>query len=115
MLPDRVSNPGPLTYESGALLIVLRGQAYTHGYNNTLCRETTSQVLWHLEIPRVWNNTTEKPEQKKTTSWTPNDQATDKTLSSPNQLKYINKLHVGPITEPDARPTGVQLKREAKL
>ena len=25
MLPDRVSNPGPLTYESGALLIALRG------------------------------------------------------------------------------------------
>ena len=27
MLPDRVSNPGPLTYESGALPIVLRGPA----------------------------------------------------------------------------------------
>ena len=27
MLPDRVSNPGPLTYESGALLIALRGPA----------------------------------------------------------------------------------------
>ena len=25
MWPDRVSNPGPLTYESGALPIVLRG------------------------------------------------------------------------------------------
>ena len=24
MLPDRVSNPGPLTYESGALPIALR-------------------------------------------------------------------------------------------
>ena len=24
MLPDRVSNPGPLTYESGALRIALR-------------------------------------------------------------------------------------------
>ena len=29
MLPDRVSNPGPLTYESGALRIVLRGPAIT--------------------------------------------------------------------------------------
>ena len=29
MWPDRVSNPGPLTYESGALPIALRGQAYT--------------------------------------------------------------------------------------
>ena len=30
MLPDRVSNPGPLTYESGALPIALRGPAITH-------------------------------------------------------------------------------------
>ena len=27
MLADRVSNPGPLTYESGALPIALRGPA----------------------------------------------------------------------------------------
>ena len=27
MLPDRVSNPGPLTYESGALPIALRRPA----------------------------------------------------------------------------------------
>ena len=27
MLPDRISNPGPLTYESGALPIALRGPA----------------------------------------------------------------------------------------
>ena len=27
MLPDRVSNPGPLTYESGALPIELHGPA----------------------------------------------------------------------------------------
>ena len=27
MLPDRVSNPGPLTYESGAQPIALRGPA----------------------------------------------------------------------------------------
>ena len=27
MLPDWVSNPGPLTYESGALLIALHGPA----------------------------------------------------------------------------------------
>ena len=31
MLPDRVSNPGPLTYESGALPIALRGPALTSG------------------------------------------------------------------------------------
>ena len=33
MLPDRVSNPGPLTYESGALPIALRGPAYSR-YNS---------------------------------------------------------------------------------
>ena len=27
MLPDRVSNPGPLAYQSGALPIALRGPA----------------------------------------------------------------------------------------
>ena len=31
MLPDRVSNPGPLTYQSGALPIALRGPAYSKG------------------------------------------------------------------------------------
>ena len=31
MLPDRVSNPGPLTYESGAQPIALRGQAAVFG------------------------------------------------------------------------------------
>ena len=31
MLPDRVSNPGPLTYESGALPIALRGPAHNSG------------------------------------------------------------------------------------
>ena len=29
MFPDRVSNPGPLTYESGALPNALRGPAQT--------------------------------------------------------------------------------------
>ena len=33
MLPDRVSNPGPLTYESGALPIALRGPASKMGNN----------------------------------------------------------------------------------
>ena len=34
MLPDRVSNPGPLTYESGALSIALRGPAILLGFLN---------------------------------------------------------------------------------
>ena len=32
MLPDQVSNPGPLTYESGALPIALRGPAFSLSY-----------------------------------------------------------------------------------
>ena len=31
MLPDRVSNPGPLTYKSGALPTALSGPALTSG------------------------------------------------------------------------------------
>ena len=34
MLPDRVSNPGPLTYESGALPSALRGPAGPLGKKN---------------------------------------------------------------------------------
>ena len=33
MLPDRVSNPGPLTYESAALPIALRGQLVKGGFD----------------------------------------------------------------------------------
>ena len=40
MLPDRVSNPGPLTYASGVLPIVIRGPALQLStvlfYNNQL-------------------------------------------------------------------------------
>ena len=34
MLPDRVLNPGPLTYESGALPIALRGPAHVVWYES---------------------------------------------------------------------------------
>ena len=39
MLPDRVSNPGPLTYESGALPIVLRGPAIAVNENTGMFSE----------------------------------------------------------------------------
>ena len=42
MLPDRVSNPGPLTYESGALLIALRGPAYA--YSTVISMQNTVKV-----------------------------------------------------------------------
>ena len=38
MLPDRISNPGPLTYESGALPIALRGPASTRGKYDFFCK-----------------------------------------------------------------------------
>ena len=43
MLPDRVSNPGPLTYGSGALPIALRGPA-TIKYK---------KESWHRRITRT--------------------------------------------------------------
>ena len=45
MLPDRVSNPGPLTYESDALLIALCGPAgSTLKGKNFLRGEQTFQI-----------------------------------------------------------------------
>ena len=43
MLPDRVSNPGPLAYESGALPIALRGPA-TQGEHLVLVGDLIKQV-----------------------------------------------------------------------
>ena len=44
ILPDRVSNPGPLTYESGALPIALRGPV---GF-----LETTGNILGYIYFPQ---------------------------------------------------------------
>ena len=43
MLPDQVSNPGPLTYESGALPIALRGPARRRDANRK--SETLSPLV----------------------------------------------------------------------
>ena len=48
MLPDRVSNPGPPTYESGALPIALRGPAWPKcllGDNMRTCSDCTGIVV----------------------------------------------------------------------
>ena len=45
MLPDRVSNPGPLTYESGALPIALRGLARSAVRNICSCRLNVKVAL----------------------------------------------------------------------
>ena len=42
MLPDRVSNPGPLTYESGALPIALRGPA---NFGRELPKEPSCEII----------------------------------------------------------------------
>ena len=41
MLPDRVSNPGPLTYESGVLPIALRDPALITEYSEDLYTGTS--------------------------------------------------------------------------
>ena len=50
MLSDRVSNPGPLTYESGALPIALRGPAVS--YWRKYVHEVLVNRLGGLSLPR---------------------------------------------------------------
>ena len=45
MLPDRVSNPGPLTYESGALPIALRGPAKKRTKGNNFINNRATMAL----------------------------------------------------------------------
>ena len=45
MLPDRVSNPGPLTYESGALPIALHGPAKIRGGT-----EDNSKIIFLISL-----------------------------------------------------------------
>ena len=53
MLPDRVSNPGPLTYESGALPIALHGPATTSLVNETLKFQTLiSQICQYFLLKK---------------------------------------------------------------
>ena len=53
MLPDQVSNPGPLTYESGALPIALRGPAKFQVASHLQCKERgmlLSNYKWDVDI-----------------------------------------------------------------
>ena len=45
MLPDRILNPGSLTYESGALPIALRGPCGQRIPQSLLTRNSTTQIL----------------------------------------------------------------------
>ena len=52
MLPDRVSNPGPLTYESGVLPIALRGPASLY-VDHTFHRRVYEEIyqLFSISTP----------------------------------------------------------------
>ena len=54
MLPDRVSNPGPLTYESGSLPIALRDPANLDWINNQAC--SLSQNIYVITNVFITNN-----------------------------------------------------------
>ena len=57
MLPDRVSNPGPLTYESGALPIALRGPTQEF---DIFCNDCLDALLTSLSdvygLYKMFNN-----------------------------------------------------------
>ena len=53
MLPDRVSNPGPLTYESGALPIALRSPAMIIvNIRCGTCYSLLEARRWHLRTKK---------------------------------------------------------------
>ena len=56
MLPDRVSNPGPLTYESGALPIALRGPASSEPQERKLQNISNSLSLAQIPSLRLADN-----------------------------------------------------------
>ena len=50
MLPDRVSNPGPLTYESGALPIALRGPGFISVNHNRMLNKLVKEYCSYLDL-----------------------------------------------------------------
>ena len=52
MLPDRVSNPGPLTYESGALPIALRAPVISILDSLKVLHGESSYSVTHLALGR---------------------------------------------------------------
>ena len=53
MWPDRVSNPGPLTYESGALPTALRGPAVNKQTRGLLQAVAVRLIPLHSERPKL--------------------------------------------------------------
>ena len=62
MLPDRVSNPGPLTYELGALQIALRGPAISKSMH-WLWRKRHLKAFLFLALVAILFNVAESFEQ----------------------------------------------------
>ena len=58
MLPDRVSSPGPLTYESGALPIALRGPALSMVKLTYLLVGKVLNVFWCANQNLKFQNST---------------------------------------------------------
>ena len=58
MLPDRVSNPGPLTYESGALPIALRGPAVRYGVSYFLMSDYFNTTKRRIFTPYTFMSKT---------------------------------------------------------
>ena len=55
MLPDRVSNPEPLTYESGALPIALRGPKFIPKYLYfKVTFPVQDDLLWDIQFEVHW-------------------------------------------------------------
>ena len=70
-----------------------------------------SSLRWNKTSTQQQTNS-ETLEQQKSNSWTPVTPTKDRP-SGPSQLNW--KLYAGAIIKSEARPTGVQLKRSAKL
>ena len=70
-----------------------------------------SSLRWNKESTQQQNNS-ETLEQQKSNSWTPVGPTKDRS-SGTSQLNW--KLYAGAIIKSEARPTGLQLKRAAKL
>ena len=81
MLPDRVSNPGPLTYESGALPIALRGPATRLSSHASCNVETNERGLRLLEFA-TFNNLV------LTNTLGPHKSSRRRTRQSPDQKHY---------------------------
>ena len=64
MLPDRVSNPGPLTYESGALPTALRDPAHNPWWSQMLMDGWTENRIPILCLPDNKSNFVEFSIQK---------------------------------------------------